>query len=135
MTKLLPLDRRKKQSIPERKTFSDDKSNEEDEEAEKEEHIVIPRSKRKVQADAPKAKRHKPNPKQIPKQQEPRQIPDSELPKSDPGLHSLRQDLLLAGLQTDSSQNNRSPLQFLVEDNARRAYCIYVTSKYCTSTP
>ena len=57
--------------------------------------------------------------------------------KSDPGLHRLCQDLLLAGLQSDSSQKNRSPLQFLVEDNARRAYCIYVTdltSKYCTST-
>ena len=80
MTKLLLFDGWKKQSIPERKTFSDDESDE-DQEAEKEEQIVIPRSKRKVQADAPKAKRHKPNPKRIPKQQEPRQIADSELPK------------------------------------------------------
>ena len=68
MTKLLPLDTWKKQSISERKTFSDNESDEEDEEAEKEEQIVIPRSKRKVQADAPKEKRHKPNPKRIPKQ-------------------------------------------------------------------
>ena len=52
MTKLLSLDRWKKQSIPERKTFSDGESDEEDEEAEKEEQIVIPRSKRKVQTDA-----------------------------------------------------------------------------------
>ena len=60
--------------------------------------------------------------------------------KSDPGLHRLCQDLLLADLQSDSSQMNRSPHQFLLEDNSRRAYCIYyctvtnVTSKYCTST-
>ena len=81
MTKLLPLDRWKKQSIPERKTFSDYESDEEDEEAEQEEQVVIPRSKRKVQANAPKANRHKPNPKRIPKQQEPHQIADSELPK------------------------------------------------------
>ena len=81
MTKLLPLDRWKKQSIPERKTFSDDESDEEDEEAEKEEQIVLPRLKRKVQADAQKAKRHKPNPKRIPKKQEPREIPMSALPK------------------------------------------------------
>ena len=83
MTKLLPLDRWKKKVQPEREAFSDDDSDEEDEE--EVEQIVIPRSKRKLQADAPKAKRAKPNPmKRIPKKQEPRQIPMSELPKKRP---------------------------------------------------
>ena len=85
MSKVLPLERWKKQPMPEREAFSDEESDEEDSEYEE---VVIPKAKkRKLKGEKSNAKRIKLNPNpRTPKKQEPRAIPikkaSSERPRA-----------------------------------------------------
>ena len=118
MSKVLPLERWKKQPMPEREAFSDEESDEEDSEYEE---VVIPKAKkRKLKGEKSNAKRIKLNPNPLtPKKQEPRAIPIKKASKKRPGLRKLCQDLLLASLQSGSNQINRSPHPSLLEYNSR----------------